>query len=132
MFKGRTDVMRRTTSISLSSEEEAFMRRQMEIAGETELGPHIKRVYFGRLNPSEGVLAQLMKNSDMALTMLATVAKDRGESPAKDESRDLELQLLAAIFTMLHMSIGKDQRLMIERYIDPKAVENFLKAGGAV
>ncbi|HDR9474428.1 hypothetical protein [Burkholderia multivorans] len=124
--------MRRTTSISLSSEEEAFMRRQMEIAGETELGPHIKRVYFGRLNPSEGVLAQLMKNSDMALTMLATVAKDRGESPAKDESRDLELQLLAAIFTMLHMSIGKDQRLMIERYIDPKAVENFLKAGGAV
>ncbi|WP_175836306.1 hypothetical protein [Burkholderia multivorans] len=124
--------MRRTTSISLSSEEEAFMRRQMEIAGETELGPHIKRVYFGRLNPSEGVLAQLMKNSDMALTMLATVAKDRGESPAKDESRDLELQLLAAIFTMLHMSIGKDQRLMIERYIDPKAVENFLKVGGAV
>ncbi|WP_369718044.1 hypothetical protein [Burkholderia multivorans] len=116
----------------MSSEEEAFMRRQMEIAGETELGPHIKRVYFGRLNPSEGVLAQLMKNSDMALTMLATVAKDRGESPAKDESRDLELQLLAAIFTMLHMSIGKDQRLMIERYIDPKAVENFLKAGGAV
>lgn len=128
--------MRRTTSISLSSEEEASMRRQMEIAGETELGPHIKRVYFGRLNPGEGVLAELRTNTDMALSMLATMTKGMpagaGRPAEKDDSRDLELRLLAAIFTMLHMSVGKDQRLLIERYIDPKAVETFLKAGDDV
>ena len=76
--------MRRTTSISLSSEEEAFMRRQMEIAGETELGPHIKRVYFGRLNPGEGVLAELRTNTDMTLSMLATMTKGLPAGAGRD------------------------------------------------
>ncbi|QDS32481.1 hypothetical protein [Burkholderia contaminans] len=67
------------------------MRRQMEIAGETELGPHIKRVYFGRLNPGEGVLAELRTNTDMTLSMLATMTKGlpagAGRPAEKDDSR---------------------------------------------
>ncbi|MCL6485009.1 MAG: hypothetical protein I4O49_12725 [Janthinobacterium lividum] len=125
-----------TLNIWLSDEDEAFMRRQMEIAGETKLGPHIKRVYYGNLNPGEGVLSELRRNSEMALSMLSNMkrsgssAGDGGEQ--KEHDRDTELRLLAAIFLMLHMSLGKDARLVIDRYVSSKAVEDFLKAGGGL
>jgi hypothetical protein len=123
-----------TTSVWINVDEEAFMRRQMAIAGETKLGAHIKRVYFGNLNPGEGVLAEVRHNGEMALDMLAALAKkpraEQEENEPEDDSRDTELRLLAAIFMMLHASIGKAQQALIDRYIDPKVVEDFLKARG--
>ncbi|WP_342234378.1 hypothetical protein [Ralstonia sp. OTU4908] len=125
-----------TLNIWLSDEDEAFMRRQMEIAGETKLGPHIKRVYYGNLNPGEGVLSELRRNSEMALSMLSNMKRSGSSSgdgeEQKEHDRDTELRLLAAIFLMLHMSLGKDARLVIDRYVSSKAVEDFLKAGGGL
>lgn len=123
-----------TLNLWLSAEDEARMRRQMEIAGESQLGPHIKRVYFGNLNPGEGVLPELRKNSEMALSMLANLAKKGASSTGDDkddsQDRDLELRLLAAIYLMLHMSVGRDNRAMIDRYLDHKAIDTFFKSGG--
>lgn len=122
------------TSVWLNIEEEAFIRERMAIAGETKLGAHIKRVYFGNLNPREGVLAEVRQNGEIALDMLATLARkaraDEPEIELDDDNRDTELRLLAAIFMMLHASIGKTQQALIDRYIDPKVVEDFLKARG--
>lgn len=123
----------RTTSIRLSDEEEAFIRRQMEIAGDKDLGPHIKRVYFGKLNPKDGLLPELMRNSELALHMLAELRKG-GALPSPqaadvDAGGDTELRLLAAIFWMLYMSVGKDVQTVIKRYVDPNAVDTYLKAG---
>lgn len=125
-----------TLNIWLSDEDEAFMRRQMEIAGETKLGPHIKRVYYGNLNPGEGVLSELRRNSEMALSLLSEMRRNgsgvAGGEEQKEHDRDTELRLLAAIFLMLHMSLSKDARLVIDRYVSSKAVEDFLKAGGGL
>jgi hypothetical protein len=130
-------------SIRLTIEDEAFMRRQMEIAGESKLGPHIKRVYYGNLNPGEGILAAIRRDLEMALFMLAKLAKAKdneatknieihdGETKQPDQSdgKELELRLLAGIYSMLHMSVNKDVRLMVDRYINQTAVDNFLKFG---
>ena len=135
-FVCHTRCFMRVVSVRLKDEEEAFMRRQMEIAGEADLGPHIKRVYFGNLNPGEGVLSELRRNSEMALSMLSDMRRSGSSSGGgeeqKEHDRDTELRLLAAIFLMLHMSLGKDARLVIDRYVSSKAVEDFLKAGGGL
>lgn len=123
----------RTTSIRLSDEEEAFIRRQMALSGEKDLGPHIKRVYFGKLNPSEGLLPELLQKSEMALAMLAELRRGTGLAsppPAdSDAEGDTELRLLAAIFWMLYMSVGSDVKTVIKRYVNPDAVDTYLKAG---
>lgn len=123
-----------TLNIWLSIEDEAFMRRQMELAGESQLGSHIKRVYFGNLKPGEGVLAELRRDQQLTLSKLTELVKSGGAKSATDEAGDddraLELRLLAAIFLMLEMSIGKDQKLIIGRYVDRNAIENYLKSGG--
>jgi len=128
--------MTRILSVRVNVEEEAFMRRQMEIAGESQLGPHIKRVYFGNLKPGEGVLPELRRNTELALSMLAELSK-RGaplnEASREDlNNRDLELRLLSAIFVMLHTSVGNDSRTFISRYINYQAVETYLKSGSDV
>lgn len=124
----------RTLSIRLSAEEEAQIRRQMALAGEKDLGPHIKRVYFEKLRPGEGILPELRRNTEMTLQMLATIngaSADRDQAPpTKGVDRDLELRLLAAIFWMLHTSISKDAKALIGRYIDPDAVFRFLQSSG--
>ena len=123
--------MTKVLSIRLTIEEEAAMRRQMALSGDRELGPHIKRIYFGQLYPNEGVLGQLQRNSELALDMLATLGKNprySGSEPDRDDNtRDTELRLLAAIFMMIHDSIGKTQQALISRYIDKQAVEDFMK-----
>ncbi|WP_244851818.1 hypothetical protein [Caballeronia sp. SL2Y3] len=124
--------MTKVLSIRLTAEEEAAMRRQMVLSGDRELGPHIKRIYFGQLYPSEGVLAELRRKSELTLDMLATLGRNArhvdNETDQDNNSRDTELRLLAAIFTMLHASVGKTQQALINRYINYEAVENFLRS----
>ncbi|MDR5740073.1 hypothetical protein [Caballeronia sp. LZ016] len=126
--------MTKVLSVRLTVEEEAAMRRQMALSGDREIGPHIKRIYFGQLHPGEGVLAELQRNSELALDMLATLGRNARrvdcETEPNENNRDTELRLLAAIFTMIYSSIGKLQQALIGRYVDHQVVEDFLKAKG--
>ncbi|ACD21625.1 hypothetical protein [Paraburkholderia phytofirmans] len=125
-----------TLNIRLTVEEEAEIRQRMALAGERQMGPHIKRVYFGNLKAHEGPIADLKRTGELSVYLLGELAKKAGVRARPDkhedelDENDLHLRIMILLYLMVYESVDSTMRAWADRFLNKEALETFLKAGG--
>jgi hypothetical protein len=113
-------------SFGVTADEEVMIRHRMQVAGETNLSAHVRRVYFSGGNDNDALLGRLQHQIDL-LTDEVMQSQRLLRLMASQKSDDMELQLLAGIYMMLHPSVDIAVRSTVDKYFDINGIEGFLR-----
>ena len=119
--------MGKAVPIKFNDEELAKLMKAFGASDDPHVGTHIKRVYFAALRPNlevmEGLRTQLEALNGAMTRLESNVAS--GGGGARDET--LLLTLICGIYSMIHASVPQAQRIQVDKAIDKKQVDHFLK-----
>jgi len=115
-----------TLSFKVNAEEEAAIRYRMRQGGENNLSEYLRRNCTGGGNDHGAALGRLQKQVDQ-LTEAVQQSQYLLKQMIGARTDNLELQLLAGLYMLLHPSVERAVQATVAGYLDLDAIENILR-----
>lgn len=112
-----------------SQAEEEIIATRMRLASETNRSEHFRRVYFSASDGLDGSVGSLRREMQELAKSVEDVRRLLGKL-IQGSDADLQLKLLAGVFTLIYPSVPADARQKLDQYMDASKVEEFLAAPG--